>query len=194
MPLSLPDSCNPAQISLTSTSVVGVTKSIYTGKQTVFRHPGTWWSAAVTLPAMSHKQAGEWIAFLNACRGQGNTFYLSPYLKNRGYRYSGAKVNGASQSGGSLVTDGWPVSAKVLCAGDYFSIDYVLYQSLNDVYSDDAGNATISVFPQIRSHSDNADIETVEPVGTFRLAANESSWNIDEMSIYGFSVNATEAL
>lgn len=75
-------------------------------------------------------------------------------------------VNGASQSGTSLVTDGWTASATVLKAGDVFTIAGVYavnpmsgestgvlrqFVATSDVTSDASGNATISIYPGITS-------------------------------------------
>jgi len=73
-------------------------------------------------------------------------------------------VNGASQTGTSLVTDGWKASTAVLKAGDVFTIADVYavnpvsgdstgvlrqFVSTADVTSDDGGAATITIYPGI---------------------------------------------
>jgi hypothetical protein len=73
-------------------------------------------------------------------------------------------VNGASQSGASLVTNGWANSTAVLKAGDVFTIANVYavnpesgvstavlrqFVALSDVTSDGSGNGTISISPSI---------------------------------------------
>lgn len=84
-------------------------------------------------------------------------------------------VNGASQTGTSLITDGWTPSTAILKAGDQISFSNGTYNELKrvtaDVSSDGSGNATISIFPEIHgSPADGAAIETSSPVGTFMLA------------------------
>lgn len=73
-------------------------------------------------------------------------------------------VNGASQTGTSLVTDGWQVSTDILKAGDVFTIADVYavnpvsgatssslrqFVSTTDVSSDGSGDATITITPGI---------------------------------------------
>lgn len=67
-------------------------------------------------------------------------------------------VNGASQTGGSLVTDGWPVSTLVLKKGDIVRWGTAPVRDVKaDVTSDGTGNATITVNPPILSGASPAD-------------------------------------
>lgn len=82
-------------------------------------------------------------------------------------------VNGASQSGTSLVTDGWTASAAVrMKAGDCFTVAGldVLFRATADISSDGSGNATITIEPPIVAGSspDNNAALTIkfpDPVG-----------------------------
>lgn len=73
-------------------------------------------------------------------------------------------VNGASQTGSSLVTDGWTASAAILKKGDIITLDSVngvnpqsrqstftarQFVVTADVSADGSGNATIPVYPSI---------------------------------------------
>ena len=62
-------------------------------------------------------------------------------------------INGADQTGASIVTDGWPNSTLVLKAGDLVSWfatgPTVVYDVTSDVTSDGSGNATIPVSPTV---------------------------------------------
>ena len=62
-------------------------------------------------------------------------------------------VNGATQSGTSLITDGWPNSTLVMRAGDCFKLDSlnILYRVTADGTSDGSGNLTLSINPPIAS-------------------------------------------
>jgi len=80
------------------------------------------------------------------------------------YDGSTPQVNGANQTGSTLVTNGWAPGQTVLLAGDVFKIDGVFavnpqnyensghlqcFVSQGDVIADVAGNATITVVPTI---------------------------------------------
>lgn len=62
-------------------------------------------------------------------------------------------VNGASQSGTSLITDGWPATTLVIRAGDCFKVNALnpLYRLLADGTSDGGGNLTLTIDPGIAS-------------------------------------------
>lgn len=69
-------------------------------------------------------------------------------------------VNGASQTGSSLVTDGWSASITgIVKAGDVIRIAglNVLYRVRNDENSDGGGNVTLDITPPIPSGSSPAD-------------------------------------
>ena len=69
-------------------------------------------------------------------------------------------VKGASQSGTSLITDGWTAAAAVrMKAGDCFTVAGldVLFRATADISSDGSGNATITIEPPIVAGSSPAD-------------------------------------
>ena len=71
------------------------------------------------------------------------------------------KVNGGSQTGSSIVADGYTASTLVHQAGDYINIgtDRKTYLVTDDVTSDSSGNATIPIYPPLyATPEDNASI------------------------------------
>jgi len=77
-------------------------------------------------------------------------------------------VNGASQTGSNLVTDGWPVSTAVLLAGDVIGVVGLNHRLdvTADVTSSGTGTATIPINPPILaggSPANNASI-SISPV------------------------------
>jgi hypothetical protein len=87
-------------------------------------------------------------------------------------------INGAGQTGTSIVTDGWTASASgVLLEGDLIQIRNQLVMVLADVNANGSGQATISVRPAVRiAPADNASIVTAQPTGTFKLLNPEIGW------------------
>lgn len=74
-------------------------------------------------------------------------------------------VNGASQTGSSLVTDGWPASTTVLKAGDVIRVAGVnqVLSLTADAVSNGSGQATLAINPPLYSSAspgDNAVITT----------------------------------
>ena len=109
-------------------------------------------------------------------------------------------VNGASQTGDELITDGWtPDTTGILKAGDWIQLGSGsasrLYKVLDDVESDVSGNATINIFPSLRSSpSDDDALTTSSAKGQWRLSSNETNYSIDQMSIYGITFACIEAI
>lgn len=69
-------------------------------------------------------------------------------------------VKGASQVGSSLVTDGWTHNITgILKAGDIFTVNSIntVYELTADANSDNSGNATLAISPDIYVGSSPAD-------------------------------------
>ena len=109
-------------------------------------------------------------------------------------------VNGADQTGGSLTVDGLPVSTTgYLKAGDYIQLgggsSATLHKVLQDVDSNASGQASIELWPYIRTApADNATIVVGDTVGVFRLSSNQTDWSINNASFYGITFAAVEAV
>ncbi len=204
-PLSTPTNKTIAEITLVARNTVGVSTSPFTYKQQVYQYPGQRWEADITLPAMAREDAEQWVSFLVKLYGQKGTFLLGDPLAGapRGSASSAAGtpvVNGASQTGGTLAIDGLPASATgYLKAGDYIQLGSAataqLYKVLNDADSNGSGEATLDIYPNLRSSpSDGATVVVSNAKGVFRLSSNETSWNINRLSLYGITFGATESL
>ena len=125
-------------------------------------------------------------------RSHGFTWYMDQNVNTHtsGTFTSGStpKVNGASQTGNSLVTDGWAASTAVLLRGDIITLGVNAVNPQNrqdtgstrqfvatdDVTSDGSGNATIPIKPSIKPSADDpfrtvtaspANDATVTPLG-----------------------------
>lgn len=184
-------------------SVVAVAKSPYTGSEQVHAHQGQWWEADISIApteAANARPITAWFASLNGrektvlfgdpagatARGSASTTPGSPLVK------------GASQSGGSLICDGGPLSATgYLLEGDYIQIGTGstsrLHMVLEDANTDGAGDFTLAIWPNIRTAADNAVIAVSSPKGLFRLTQNTRSWD-ESTVIWGFSFGLTEVL
>jgi hypothetical protein len=150
---------------------------------------GARWTANYSLPAMNRNQAGPWKAFFDLCEGQANVFQaFDPDNKlPRGFvTGSTPLVNGASQTGSSLTTDGWVASKIVLKAGDYFTVNSELKRITADVVSDGSGNATIPFKPALRgSPADNAALTVTNATTSMTLQDDmQAMFTCDKNGIY----------
>jgi hypothetical protein len=203
-PLSLPTNHGLARVVFRARTVVGLSRSPFTGSQQVYQWPGVWWEAECTLPQMIRADADVWTSFLVSLRGLAGTFLLwDPAAKTpRGTVPGAPVVNGANQTGIQLLTRGWTASQTgILLPGDYIQVgpsasvaNRRLYKVLTQANSDGSGNATLDIFPRLReSPGDGDTITTTNCQGTFRLADNQMQWDVDAAKIYGIGFKAIEA-
>jgi len=204
-PLSFPTHTGIASVTLSAEDVVGINTSPFTLQQQVVRHAGARWSAAITIPPTKRVDAEYWNAFLLRLRGQFGTFLLGDpnAATPRGSAATAAGtplVNGASQTGNELAIDGLPASATgYLLAGDYIQLGSGstarLYKVLEDADTNGSGEATLNLWPDLRSSPTNdAAVVVTNAKGVFRLNSNEANWDINNAGFYSISFAAVEAL
>lgn len=199
-PLSLPSVKSPSRVVISASSAVAISRSPFTFATQVQKFAGQLWLAEITLPPMTRSDgAADWIAFLLKLNGQEGTFLLGDNTATtpRGTATGSPLVNGASQTGQSLITDGWTNSVtNILKAGDYISIGQRMYMVLNNVNSNGSGQATLDIWPALReSPGDNDVITTANCKCLFRLASN-SVQVFDSAAdfVYTVSFSAVEAV
>ena len=204
-PLTFPTQTGVAAVEFTATDVVSVSQSPFTFSQQVVRHAGARWSATISIPPVKRSDSEYWNSFLLRLRGQFGTFLLGDPngATPRGSAASAAGtpvVNGASQTGNELAIDGLPASAVgYLRAGDYIQLGSAasarLYKVLEDVDSNGSGEATLNLWPDLRSSpADGATVVVSSAKGVFRLSNNEAVWTINNAGFYSISFAAVEAL
>lgn len=174
-PLAFPTATGIQEIEWIPENSVATTESPWSKKIKVYDNGGKRWRANITLPSMTVANGRIWRAWFLALNGMEGTFWLSPTLDKtaRGIATGTPLVNGGSQTGQSLVTDGWTTSQTgILKAGDWFQLGNYLYQVMQDANSDGSGNATFDIWPSLRSSpSDNDALILTNPKGLFRLAS-----------------------
>lgn len=196
-PLTMPASPGFQSARFTLVSNTAAFRSPLTGHVQVLERQGARWQVVYTLPPMKRALAAAWVAFLTALRGFRGTFngFDPAATTPQGTGNGTPLVNGAGQTGHSLVTDGWAASETVLKAGDYLEVNARLHQVAEDATSDASGNATLEIEPQLReSPSDNAAITVTNPKVKMRLVANEAGWDIDTAEFFGLTFAGEEAL
>lgn len=199
-PLSLP-AVAPRSIRFRSNSMVGASISPFTGSQQVYAHQGQFFSAEVDLPPMRAEYAEAWVGFLLALNGREGTFLMGDPTRTatQGVGTGTPLVKGASQTGNTLESDGWTISQTgILKAGDWIQLGSgstsSLHKIVQDCNSDGSGNATLEIWPRLRSApADNAAITVASTKGLWRLAENQQGWDIGEALVYGIRFSCVEA-
>lgn len=200
-PITLPLTGLVQSITIRPRTAAAPVSSIFTFQPQVQVWGGQLFMADVQLRPMSRASAEAIIAALVSLNGPEGSFYLGDTANKtaRGAATGTPLVNGGSQSGYSLITDGWTAGVtNILRAGDWIEVTQGgikrLHKVMEDVNSDGSGNATLAIWPKLRaSPADNAAVVTSSPVGKFMLAG-DIPWNISEAKLYGLSFSAVEDL
>jgi hypothetical protein len=204
-PLEMPTTPNFIQSNFGLQRFVSVGASPYTGYQQAHEWPFANWQATLTLPPMNRTQAREWQAFFMKLHGRKGSFLLGdPDAKNpTGNIDAGRTVlTTAAVAVGSydVPLDGLGVSiTSAFRKGDYIQFGSgstaKLHMIVANSSSDEYGAATVTVEPAIKvALSDNSPVTYVSPQGVFRLTDNLSSWDANNIGIYGISFSCNEVL
>ena len=160
---------------------------------------GQFWKMTATFPPMTRAEFAPIYAFIIAQRGRYESFTLVPPVVSSPQGSAGGTplVNGGSQTGRSLVTDGWTVSTTIFKAGDYLKLagNDKVYMITADVSSDGAGNATISIEPAlVSSPADNAVVTYTSVPFTVALASGIQEFATGTSGLYEFEAEFEEVL
>jgi len=156
---------------------------------------GNRWALTVNLPPMRARDAMGWVTDLNMGMTQGviarwgqPEFEIPP---------SGTPlVNGAGQSGSSLICDGFLGSA-VMRKGQFFNVviggQHYLYQCAASTVASTGGAMTIPILPMLRvPPADNATIR-LDPVIEGLLLGDGRKWSVDRSRTIGLQFTVMES-
>jgi hypothetical protein len=192
--ITLPTTPNPASMTWKLVYPSQTNVSPYTGARQVLGSNRGWWECTVEYPPIvGASNISPWRSFIAQMRGQVNTFQLPVDPTAQSSASASPLVNGANQTGRSIVCDAWPASATTLTAGQYVTINNQLLQLTADVTADGSGNATLSIEPPVRSApADNAAIEFKNPFALMYLI-EEPTLSVGIGDVYSLSLTAREA-
>jgi|TARA_E500000318_G_scaffold51674_3_gene48353 hypothetical protein len=200
-PLTLPTATGIRTQNWSLTRAVGISTSPFTFQSQVVQHQGEFWRTVVTLPPMLKTNAHVWLSFLLQLRGRRGTFKIGDQdcKTIKGTATGTVLVNGAGQTGNQVALDGFNASrTNVFKAGDYIQIGSFLYMVIEDVSSNSSGEANVKIEPSLRSSietiNDNTTVVYSNTTTIMRLDNNELGWQTDQVSKYGISFSASEAL
>ena len=160
---------------------------------------GQFWKMTATFPPMTRAEFAPIYAFIIAQRGRYESFTLVPPVVGNPQGSAGGTplVNTGSQTGRSLVTDGWTYSTTIFKAGDYLKLagNDKVYMITADVSSDVAGNATISIEPAlVACPADNAVVTYTSVPFTVALASGIQEFATGTSGLYEFEAEFEEVL
>ena len=203
-PVAVPSLHDILSVRFIMQDAAGVSESPYTYSQETYEHPGKRWGIEVELVPMARDidRAEEWAAFLASLRGRRGTFLLGDPAGQaaRGALGGTPLVKGAGQSGGTIRIDGCAHNVQGwLKKGDWVQegtgAAAHLHKSLTDVNTDNAGEATLELWPGPRAAlTDNAALSIANTAGVWRLGSNTREYDIGGAQFFGFTFSAVEAL
>ncbi len=177
-----------------------MSQSPWTGQSQVYQWGAQWWALTIAFPSMSRADMQPWQAFLLELSGRANVFLAGMYGESQplgSYNGTGLTLANAGASGNSIVVAGFPVSTNnCFLPGDCIQIGYRLYKILEPVDSNSTGQATLSIWPQLRdSPAQGTAVITTGCQGLFRLAKNDRGWNYNPHAAYTIpTLHCLEAL
>jgi len=193
LPLTLVQSLERRLVSATAVSA-----SPFTGTEEVQDWGGEWWDYAIEMARTTGRDGRRLSAFLAALGGpRGRFLFRDPTIRQPESTLA-ASVSGGFQTGSTLVTSGWLPFAAPLFAGDFFSLgtgtQTRLHQLTADVATDEAGMATLSFVPRLRSApADGSPLEIAAPAVVLRLTAPVPT-RIGRADTFLFTLATREAL
>lgn len=179
-------------------TTTAVSASPFTGTLEVQDWGGEWWEYTLEMARTTGRDGRRLSAFLAALGGpRGRFLFRDPTIRQPGVTLT-PFVAGGFQTGGTLITAGWPPFATPLFAGDFFSIETDvqtrLHQLTEDVAADEAGLATLSFVPRLRTAPvDGTPLEVASPAVVLRLTAPVPT-RIGRADSFLFTLTAREAL
>jgi hypothetical protein len=189
-PLSLPTTIGIAKIELSAVNAIAVSRSPFTFDTQVHAYSGEMWQADITIPPVHRDLAESWVSFLVSLRGQYGTFLLNdPACVDPRGTATSATVSGSNGDRSISVT-----MTGTLLAGDYIQIGTGANATLHKVLQDQDGSGTLEIWPALRKNVSSVSVTLSNASGLFRLSSNQVSWSVNEVSTYGITFGAMEAI
>jgi len=194
---TFPTTPKPASCKIRSTSPSFVSTA-HSLRQIVSSRNAHRWSVELKYPPMTRAAFAPLWAFLNDQQGRVGSFnFTLPEHAALGTLAGTPVVLGDSQTGKTLLTDGWtPNELGVLKAGDFIRIgdDYKTYQVTEDVDADADGDADIPLNAPLAASPSDSDAITADT--RFRMALADDNIDVDISTVlhYGLKIQLLEVL
>ena len=196
---ALPTSPAFADLEIQSLQKTIVARSI-SGRRQVRQIGGQYWKLSASYPPMTRTDFAPIWAFMVKQRGSFDTFTVVPPVIGTPQGPGGGTplVDGASQTGRTIVTDGWPTGGTltILKAGDFikFANHTKVYMVTADATCDTNGDSTISIEPALLTSPANDTAITYSSVPfTVYFDGDIVEFSTDQTGVYQFKIDLCEA-
>lgn len=168
--------------------------SPFNGASQTVSYPGSRWEATLSFDNLDDWQSRKLEVLLAKLDGKAGRVMLGDFGRWGRPPMGSPVVDGANNTGTSMMSRGWAPDRKVLWEGDYITINEELKLVTADVWSDNSGYAQLSIAPMLRVIPPNgARIETQKPQGAFRLAENTNGVKRQPAFNNSFTLKFSEA-
>lgn len=189
----------PSSITLGSTwgTLLDMTQS---GRRNVRQLGAHKWTFNLSYPpSLSRDQFMPIMGFLMAQQGRFESFtFVSEDLKTpRGDAAGTPLVNGASQTGLSLITNGWTNNVLQMKVGDIFTLagHAKVYMVTADGTSNGTGDLTLSISPPLLESPSDSEALLVSGVAfTMQLETDKFSYNVTGPTLYKMGIRMIEVI
>ena len=195
---TFPTSPKFQSLAVSSNQSTFVSRSI-SGRRQSRQIGGQYWRLRASFPPMTRAQFAPIYAFVIAQRGRYESFSVIPAVISTGQGSPAGTplVNGADQTGRSLVTNGWSNSIVLFKAGDYLKIagNDKVYMVTADVSSNGSGEASIAIEPAlVASPANDAAITHSSVPFTVALRAGVQEFATGTTGLFQFEIDMEEVL
>src|SRR5699024_8461085 len=157
-------------------------------------YPGSRWEATLSFDNLNDWQSRKLESILAKLDGKAGRIMLQDFGRWGRPPMGSPVINGANNTGTTLMTKGWTPNRKVLWEGDYIGVNNELKLVTEDAWSDASGNVVLEIAPMLRViPPSGAAIETQNPKGMFRLADNTNGVKRQPAFNNSFSLKFSEA-
>jgi len=195
---------SPAFTDLSISSVVPTIQSrSIAGKRQVRQIGGQYFKLYASFPLMSRSEFAPIYAFIMKQRGSYESFTVVPPVvgSTTGTSLGTPLVNGASQTGRTVVTDGWTgdqTAGNLLKAGDYikFANHTKIYNIVADNASDAGGNSSLTIEPALITSPAENDVITTSsvPFTVYLMGGGLIEYSTGFDNLFSFALDLCEAL
>lgn len=181
MPIGGDDRTLIQSYNLSLVSKVGISESPFSFQQQVQDYGADRWEGTITTRPLYGEDARNMRGFLNSIQGRRGTFQFAiPQNLSSDYELNSAF---STQDHIHIRPKTGVTPAHDLTRGTYFSLgssgNRRLFMMSEDYSGSTATEHSIAPRSNYISYSTGEDLVTINPIGTFRLTSNETSFGVD---------------
>lgn len=152
--------------------------SSITNKSQIVSYMGDYWTMSITFNNMTFEKQRLYTVMIGKLKGMLNTIKVPTFCRYRDDEIGTPVVVSGNSLAMSVTLSGLITDAKVFSAGDYITIEHVLYEVLDDSYSDGSGICVVNINKMIRtSMTSGSAVEYKRPYCEMRLTESSNGYS-----------------